>query len=238
MPCQHPSRPAFTLVEILIAIALTGFLLTGVTMVTVDMLELWATQTEDPLFDRHVDGLRRAMEECVSETNDSASTSGGGTTGGATNAAVGAGNNAGGIARPPSAVFPEAPASAGAGRAPYLRITGEPHFLLSDSRPLGHVHGWLVVEDGAGLVLYWQTDDERAASADATHRLVLSPWVTQARYLARAQTDGEWQAIDPGEAASAPAETAIWMELTLDRHGRKRTMLLPLSDAVPHNLLY
>ena len=143
-------KSAFTLVEVLIALALTGMLLTGLTMLTFQVMQAWARQAEDPLFDRHVDGLRRALEECVAETADA--------------------SNARGARRAINSVLTQPPGSVNASRAPYLRITGAPPFLTGETQPLGDVRGWLVFEEGSGLVLYWQTDNERQDNQDEIGR--------------------------------------------------------------------
>jgi prepilin-type N-terminal cleavage/methylation domain-containing protein len=224
-------KRAFTLVELLLATALTGVLLTGVAAVTFNMLEAWTAQIEAPAFDRHVDGLRRALEECVAETNEST--------------AVLTEREIGGTipipattVRAATAIFSTPPTSVGVEHAPYLRITGAPGFLLTDSQPVGYVHAWLAVEGGAGLVLYWQTDDERTAGAEDTHRLVLSPWVTDATYKAYSETGGDWVDVDPTNPEAVESGSAIFMTLKLVRDGQTREILLPLADSAPHNLNY
>ena len=247
IPLKRRRRRAFTLLEILTAIALTGILLTGVTMVSFNILEAWSSQAEDPLFDRHVDGLRRTLEECLAETNDSASgatdTSNSTRVGPAvpnTNATTrrsGASATSSTL-RTPQAVFSEAPSSVGVTNAPYLRITGSPQFLPTDTLPLGYVHGWLRVENEEGLVLYWQTDDERTTNRDDTHRVILSPWVTEARFNAYDDTNDTWTEIDPEDPDTIENGSAIFMQLTLVHRGQTREVILPLADSAPHNLNY
>jgi prepilin-type N-terminal cleavage/methylation domain-containing protein len=242
---RHRRAAAFTLLEVIIAVALSGILLTGVAMVSFNLLEVWSSQAEDPLFDRHVDGLRRTLEECIAETNDFASgstpgastTTGGGNAGGG-NATSRAGSSSTSTVRSPSAVFSAAPSSVGIANAPYLRITGAPQFLPSDTLPLGYVHGWLSVEDGEGLVLYWQTDDERTESREDTHRLILSPWVTEARFDAYDATNNVWTEIDSADPTSIESGSAIFMQLTLNHRGQTREISIVLADAAPHNLNY
>ncbi|MDR2863206.1 MAG: prepilin-type N-terminal cleavage/methylation domain-containing protein [Puniceicoccales bacterium] len=212
------ARHAFTLMEVLIALALTGILMTALSMVSFNVLSVWVRQAEDPLFDRHTDGLRRALEECLAETTEAADSVG--------------------TVRTASAVFSVAPGSVGVERAPYLRITGAPPFLISDTQPLGFVHGWLRVEDDAGLVLYWQTDDERRENADATHRLVLSPWVDTMQLFSYDTTNDIWDEADGESPSTVPSGAAVFMQLNLNHRGQTRQIMLPLSENVPHNLNY
>jgi prepilin-type N-terminal cleavage/methylation domain-containing protein len=211
-------RSGFTLLEVLIAVALTGILLTAMSFLSFNVLGVWASQAEDPLFDRHVDGLRRALEECVAETADAA--------------------NSAGRARAANTVFSVAPTSAGVERAPYLRITSAPPFLVADTLPLGFVHGWLLVEGDAGLVLYWQTDDERRENIDATHRLVLSPWVVDMHALFYDTANDEWADADSEDPSSVTSGASIFLQFTLNHRGQTRQIMLTLSDAAPHNLNY
>jgi prepilin-type N-terminal cleavage/methylation domain-containing protein len=245
---MQTAKRAFSLFELLLAIAISGVLLTGVAHVTFNMLEAWSGQIEDPFFDRHVDGLRRALEECIAETNDSASgaTASAAAIAGAGNAASGAEANTGrtttatatATVRAASAIFSTPPTSVGVSRAPYLRITGAPGFLLADEQPVGYVHGWLNLEEGTGLVLYWQTDSERTASNEDTHRLVLSPWATEARYMAYSESAEEWVDVDPAAPEDIESGAAVFMSLSFSHQGQKREILLPLSDSAPHNLSY
>jgi prepilin-type N-terminal cleavage/methylation domain-containing protein len=214
---RRGARAAFTLMEMLVAIALTGILLAGLAFVNHNVMTVWAAQAEDPLFDRHVDGLRRALEACAAETADAAGTQG--------------------VARPGSQVFSAAPSSTGVERAPYLRITGAPPFLVSDTMPMGFVHAWLCMENNAGLVLYWQTDAGRRDNQDATHRLVLSPWVVSMQTLSYDTSSDAWD--DAGSDPDAvPPGASVFLQLTLNHRGQIRHILIPLSDNAPRNLSY
>ncbi|MDR2982645.1 MAG: prepilin-type N-terminal cleavage/methylation domain-containing protein [Puniceicoccales bacterium] len=207
---------AFTLVEILIAIAMTALLLTALSMLTFQVMGVWASQAEDPLFDRHVDGLRRALEECVAETADSA--------------------NSQGNIRATNTVFRQAPSTVNADSPAYLRITGAPPFLVSDTMPLGNIHAWLAFDPADGLILYWQTDYERSQNQDATHRQVLSPWVESVTYFSYNSNDNAWDESD--NPSSIRTGSSIFMQLNLNHRGQTRKIMLPLTDAAPHNLNY
>ncbi|MDR1498196.1 MAG: prepilin-type N-terminal cleavage/methylation domain-containing protein [Puniceicoccales bacterium] len=231
-------RRAFTLVEVIISIALAGLLLTALSLVSFDIMSVWAAQADDPAFDRHVDGLRRALEECIAETNDAAASAG--TAAVATSSGVSGAGGAtvsSGSARAASSVFGIAPADAGVERATYLRITSAPAFLRADTAPIGFVHGWLCAEDD-GLVLYWQTDDERTDSAEETHRIVLSAWVEQMTFLACSDSSDTWEEVDAANPENIESGSAIFMQLFLRHGGQSRQITLLLTSAAPHNLNY
>jgi hypothetical protein len=227
MPAAHKHAPAarrergrraFSLVEIIAGITLTAVLLSALTFVTFNLLGVWADQAEDPLFDRHVDGLRRALEECIMETNDSAP-------------------SGSGQARQTTAIFSAAPGDVGSDYAPYLRITGAPPFLSGETQPLGYVHAWLKHGED-GLALHWQTDAERRETTDATHRLILSPWVSSLSFTAYDKTNNAWQDVDGNDPTSVPTGSSVFMQLSFKHRGQTRQFSLPLADGAPHNLNY
>ncbi|MDR3229359.1 MAG: prepilin-type N-terminal cleavage/methylation domain-containing protein [Puniceicoccales bacterium] len=234
-------RRAFTLAEVLIAIAITGLMLTALAMVTENVLRIWAAQAEDPLFDRHVDGLRRALEECLAETADAAAGTGTTASTQATLAVSGSrsGNNsATGRVRSASAVFTAAPADASVEYAPYLRVTGAPPFLEGTTMPLGFVHAWLLRENDGDLVLYWQTDDDRRETPDSARRLVLSPWCESITFLAYDSTNEVWNEFTEADPEQVPPNAAVFMRIRLNHRGQTREFTLTLTDTLPFNLNY
>lgn len=62
---RNRSRTAFTLVETLLASALLALLLTAAATVAWQVVSLWGAQADDPLFDRHCDGLERFLRVSV-----------------------------------------------------------------------------------------------------------------------------------------------------------------------------
>jgi len=234
-------RSAFTLVELVVAIGLTAILLTGLSIVTANILGFWAEQAEDPLFDRHIDGLRRALEECVAQTVDY--DSGAATAAAQTSASTASGSTTAastvnpGALRTVSRVFTEAPSSTGLTRAPYLFITGAPPFLVGDTLPAGYARAWLAAENEE-LVLYWQTTTERTQTPDDTHRFVLSTYLSDMTFTAYNATNDEWQDVDPDDTSSVTSGSAVFMKLEFSHRGQIREFTLPLTEATPHNLNY
>lgn len=228
---KHPRR-AFTLVELVIAIGITGFLLSAAFVVSTQILAVWSEQAEDPLFDRHVDGLRRALEECIAETDEAAAGTGASATG--TTAAV----STTGRVRAASSVFTAPPTEANVEFATYLRITSSPPFLAGATWPLGFVHAWLVFEGESGLVLYWQTDDERREAQDSARRLVISPWVTNVTFSAYDAANETWIEFDDPAPEQVPSGAAVFMQINFSHLGQTRQISLSLTDSIPFNLNY
>ncbi len=209
-------RKAFTLAETLVAVALLGTLLAVLATLAFQLMGYWAAQTEDPLFDRHVDGLRRTLEECIAETTES--------------------ENTRGTPRTAANVFKATPDG---GELPYLRITGSPEFLLSDTRPLGNIDAWLEFRQGTGLVMRWRTDAEKRDSPAGVHEFTLSPWVAAISFSAYDGENNAWTELgESPKAGDVTGNSSIFMKLTLNHRGQIREISLPIADAAPHNLNY
>lgn len=61
-------RRGFTLVEVLVALALFAALLAASTAVLVQVSAAWAAQADDPIVDRHAEGLERFLRRVFSES--------------------------------------------------------------------------------------------------------------------------------------------------------------------------
>lgn len=58
-------QSGFTLLELLIALAITGLLLTGMMVLIFSMGELWGRNTDARLFDQHVNAVTRFLQETL-----------------------------------------------------------------------------------------------------------------------------------------------------------------------------
>ena len=195
---------AFTLIETLIAIVLFAGLLTAATAVLIQVSEMWASQADDPIIDRHVDGLERFVRRVFSESGPT------GVTAPTTDQMAQEGAL---LAVVPPADLPWTDVQALAGGA----ISGR--FALPPN-------------DG-GLWLYWNTARETSTGVTDPHRVLLSPWVVSAQIFIYDATNTKWLPVDAANPVDnvggvGTATTYRVLRLVVVRSGQTRTIEVPL----------
>ncbi len=154
-------RRGFTLLELLIALALTGLLMVALNSFIFSMGELWGRNTDLRLFDLHVRSVTRFLEHELRAA-----------------------------ARPPAGVADQAPLTVQEvrtqGGATETLLTFE---LFEGSRiftwpgqPLPEVVCSLSVREGAGLLFLWHSRLEKNFTDQAPRETVVSPLVTGVSY--------------------------------------------------------
>ncbi|HSI09996.1 MAG: PilW family protein [Rariglobus sp.] len=154
-------RRAFTLLEIMVALAITGMLMVALNAFIFSMGELWGRNSDVRLFDQHVRAVTRFLEHELRAA-----------------------------ARPPAASADEAPITAQeirtqAGQTETL-LTFE---LFEGSRifnwpgqPLPEVVCSLDVREGAGLLFLWHSRLEKNFADQPPRETVVSPLVSAMSY--------------------------------------------------------
>ena len=151
----------FTLLEILLALALVGLLLVALNTFIFSMSELWGLRTESRLFDLHVRAVTRFLE-------------------GELRAAC----------LPPAAVANSRPVgveeirpqSGLAEKLLTFELPGGSRLCAWPERPLPEVVCSLQARPGEGLVLLWHSRLERNFESDPPREAVVTPWVTGLAY--------------------------------------------------------
>ncbi|MEI7551663.1 MAG: prepilin-type N-terminal cleavage/methylation domain-containing protein [Verrucomicrobiota bacterium] len=156
-------RPAagFTLLEILLALALTSLVLVSLNVFVFSMGELWGRNTEVRLFDRHVRAVTRFLEQELRA------------------ASLPPAAAAGARAVAPQEVRPLS------GRTENLltfELLAGSRILVWPDRPLPEVVCALQVRDREGLVLLWHSRLEQRFEDDAPRETLLTPLVTALTY--------------------------------------------------------
>ncbi len=161
---QNPKskiRAGFTLLEILLALALTALVLVSLNVFVFSMGELWGRNTEVRLFDRHVRAVTRFLDQQLRAA-----------------------------ALPPSSVAGGTPITAQEVRPlggqsdnllTFELIAGCRLFNWPD-RPLPEVVCSLQARESQGLVLLWQSRLEKNFGEDPPRELVITPLVTALSY--------------------------------------------------------
>lgn len=195
-------RRAFTLVEALLALTLTGLLAAGCVTLLMETARARTELETAPLLARHVRGLGGFVENAVRRT-------------------LSASNAAGLFSAPPGSPVGTPPAL-------HLRLDGMSELPVTDeTRPTGE--GWLSHEPEAGLVLLWRTDREAKADANRLTRTVLSPYVTEWATLEYDPARDIWGAYNPARADFIPGiRRRIFVRLK--RFGETAELAVPLDS--------
>ncbi len=165
-------RAAFTLVELLAAIALMALLLTALLTFVLSFSEIWGGSGEKRLFEQHVNAVTHHLDAMLRR------------------AALPTGG------RTPAESFvirtvdaPGAPRGEGLG---FLLTRGD-RLLSWNSQPAPLTQCTLAFDPtaGRGLTLYWRSELEE--DENAMHETPLSPFLSEVAYRYREETSGRWR---------------------------------------------
>lgn len=158
---KHRSGRGFTLLELMVALALAAGVLIGLNAFVFSMAEVWGRNRDWRLFDQHARAVTRFLEHELRR------------------------------AALPPAVTADVPAIAARettvefGRSANLVVFGLPdgsRLLEWPERPLPDVVCALEARRGVGLMLYWQSPHERDWEDDPPREMLISPLVTELAY--------------------------------------------------------
>ena len=198
----------FTLLEVLLALALVGFMLVALNTFVFSMGELWGRNRDLRLFDQHVRAVTRFLErELRTASLPPAVTAG--------DAAV--------EAREVEVEF---------GRQAELITFGlrqGSRILAWPERPLPEVVCSIEVRPRVGLVLYWKSVLEERAGSDAPREMVLTPLATALRYDYYDDEFRRWESLDQlRRDRNGDLETPRRLRLTFEYQGLVRETLVPI----------
>ena len=210
---MKPRRaPAFTLVEVLMAVALLGAVLLALNLFVFSMGELWGRNTERRLFDqhvravtRHVDGLLRRAELAGPAEPDTA------------------------------AIGPrEIRAEHGTEVLLTFQLPAGDRTLPWPGQPLPDVVCSLEARAGRGLVLYWHSRLETRFEADPPRALVLTPFGTELSYDYYEPASKNWRnAPQPERDARGkwPTPDRLTLRFVHGQMTAESTLVVPAASA-------
>jgi prepilin-type N-terminal cleavage/methylation domain-containing protein len=158
----RPRAPrGFTLIEVLLSMALVALMLVALNTFVFSMGELWGRNTDVRLFDQHVRAVTRYLQEEMRVASYPPS--------GAANAT-------------PIGVQPVTPANGAQENLITFTLLGGSHLLHWPGRPLPEVVCSLQLRPGQGLILLWHSDLEVRFNQDAPRETLISPWASACSY--------------------------------------------------------
>jgi prepilin-type N-terminal cleavage/methylation domain-containing protein len=230
------TRRAFSLLEVLLAIAVAGLLIGASSYMIVSFSAIWTLRADDDSFEEHADGvavfLRRAFSEATSrrqptykavsdsdekdEATDAEKTA-------ATESAT-----SDGLWKNVGVTMARIDEASSAG-APTLHF----HFFqfppaLGEAEPptsLG-VEAWLKFDEKRGLSLVWKDNRSRtegivSSDKDLLRTSVISSFVTKIAYIYRDDDLHRWEEYDEPHSYSDTYPVPVFIRLTFTLNGRE-----------------
>lgn len=169
-----PPRSArgFTLVELLLALALLTMLVTALLTFVFSMGEIWGRGGEKRLFEQHVNAVSRHVESLLRRATWP---------------------RGGDTAAEPFAVRDVRPSTGPAASLLGFDLLDGDRLLQWPEQPLPEVRCHLAVEQNRGLVLYWQSQLEQDLDTKPPRVALVSPLVTQLTYAYQDPSSGFWR---------------------------------------------
>lgn len=238
------NRRGFSLLEVLVATALTGLVLVGLYTLMFSMTELWGSTHPQRQFEQHMENLTHYLSQALRSsalppfgTTTSISpytwtipNSGGGSTGGA------AGNSPLLTFTLPtgSRLLPWPPEPTGGSN-----VAGAGSTTL-DGRALPDVQCSLQVRQGEGLILLWHSQYETTFTTDPPRETLISPLVTDMYFDYYDSTNQQWTSqdtplADPSNSNSYLPPTRLRLIFTYGSLSQSSTIpLLTATQGLPY----
>jgi len=160
-PDQGRARRGFTLLEILVALALVGLVLVAMNTFIFSMSELWGRRSESRLFDQHVRAVSRFLERELRRA---------------------VWPPEGSLEQAAISVRDVRSRSGSSGPLVRFELREGSRIIGWSDKPLPEVVCALAVRDGVGLVLLWQSRLETRFGDDPPRETVISPLVAAIQY--------------------------------------------------------
>ena len=210
MPCRPSSprhrRRGFTLVEVLLSLALVVMLMVSLSQFILSMGELWGRNRQQRLFDQHVRAVTRHLEDLLQR--------------GAL------------VPEPKRRLRVEASAVPGVGTGPLLTfdLPAGDRMLPWPDRPLPDVQCAVDLVPGRGLVLYWQSRWELGFERAAPRSMVISPLVSRVEYEYYRRETRTWAAqpsLAGGDDGAATLPARCRLHFQYERYSSAQVVRIP-----------
>ena len=209
-------RNAFTLLEVVIAIALAGILMTASAGVVMNTVNLWDKSENIVSLDRHLAGLDRFLSALIEsqKTTQVAQSNSGKTIVGCT------------WTQPPDKeeMFPQ------------FTIRENYPLIQLEEKPLPKITAWLYW-DNDGLWLISQTTRQRNENENFVSFTLLSPHLDSARILVWEEESEAWEEVDSVDNSILQSRS-LRLALRFNENGKIRERSFTLSKTLTGGITY
>lgn len=211
---QRQAAQGFTLIEMLVTLAIIGTFMTLLSFHLVALSNLWINRSDDDFFEQHVDGVTLFLNNAL-EASEGAS----GSDGEQATAPVE-------WARPPGWSDMDDPLL-------YFQQAEAPALFVREGQSLPAIQAYLHFDDNEGLSILWFSalDAEDIERVNDLRRSPVSSYVTRMDYAYYELEDDEWEITeDPMEDDGGAFRLPDFIRLTFthpEQGERLRSILIP-----------
>lgn len=225
------TRDGMTLIEVVLAIAVAGFVLVSATSFLVSVSSIWAEREDRHFFEDHVDGVTEFLKACFSNAGMEIKLENDEGDGGSQSSSslIGTIGDAVAWARPPGFRDYEDPLL-------NFTLANTPPLLIgeSDLPPLG-VNIFLQFDKEEGLSLVWYSKlQEEVEDERDLRRTEISPLVTKLSYIYWDENIEKWEEEDKPMEGEGDEQFLLprFIKIFFEKDGiqKERTLALPLSS--------
>jgi len=225
------AKRAFTLLEIVLALAVTALLLSGASFFLYSLSSIWLKADTEPTLDQHYRGACRFLEYLILQAKTSSSTSTTSTTSSttttststtSTSSSASSSSTSSTSAANVSWGFPPNESTAG---TPMMQISlADPlPFFVWDEGPLPNITCWLMLDDKEGLYAVWKSEKESKENPSEIYRTPISKLVTGITYLYYDDSTMLWQEDPLPPSETMTSGTVKGVSFTFNLNGDIRT---------------
>ena len=171
-----PGERAFTLIEVLLAVALGGSLLAAASIYVVSLTGIWLNRGDDDFFNQHVDGVTLFLTNALAQSEGFGEEQ----------------TDPVSWGRPPGYSELDEPLLT-------FLLKESPALLAWEHEPLPGVSCHLFFREGEGLSLIWFSRHNNVEDIEDAYRTVVSPFITHISYCYFDIDSETWEIVDHPE---------------------------------------
>lgn len=240
----------FTLIEVLLSLALAGLLITVLMMQAVSFTNVWHSFRDDDAFEDHADGVTAFLSQCFARASAAPETPSGNSLAQADpeagdtvelneepleETAEPEGEAGDRAERQLAAVIWDKPPGYSEFDEPLLafRQADPPAVLVNAGAKLPSVQAYLYFREGDGLGLLWFSALSEVEDLDEVRNTLLSPFVSKLEYAYYDREDEDWETSTEPEQERGQYLMPDFIRLTFTREEEEfvRTVYVPQPNA-------